>query len=213
MTHSIFMQISSAQGPLECEFAVLQTLKELIKEAKSYELELEVIERVTSTHPQCLKSVLLKITGAQLKLMQRNWQDENSAEDGSGATTVLWQFNSPFRVHLKRKNWFVGIFMDNTYENKLDMSDIKIDTMRAQGAGGQHVNKTESAVRITHLPTGIVAICQNERSQHSNKKEALSLLNYRVKAYQNTLQNKKIAERWQQHYNVERGNPVRIFKY
>ncbi len=200
-SNSIFMQITAAQGPLECELAVVKTLKKVMQEAKLYQLDIDSVERVSSTHPNGIKSVTLKITGEMAISFGAQW---------SG--TILWQFKSPVRVHHGRKNWFVGIFVDQYVPQQFDMKDIRVDTMRAQGAGGQHVNKTDSAVRVTHLPTGIVAISQNERSQHTNKKNALELLSFRLRQHEQTLKGQKIAERWHQHYKLERGDPKRTFK-
>ena len=91
---------------------------------------------------------------------------------------------SPFDSNARRHTSFASVFIypevDDSIEVEINPADLRIDTYRASGAGGQHINKTDSAVRITHLPTNIVVQCQNDRSQHRNRAEAMAMLKSRL---------------------------------
>ena len=103
---------------------------------------------------------------------------------------------SPFDSNARRHTSFSSVFVypevDESIEIDINPADLQIDTFRASGAGGQHVNKTESAIRITHLPSGIIVKCQNDRSQHRNKAEAMAML--KSKLYEHELR-KQLADK------------------
>ncbi len=122
-----------------------------------------------------LKDVSIEITG-------ENIYGNLKSEGGVHRLVRISPFDSNSRRHTSFASVFVYPIIDDDLDIIIDDKDIKIDTYRASGAGGQHVNKTDSAVRITHLPTGIVCQCQNQRSQLKNKNTALKIL--KSKLYQ-----------------------------
>jgi peptide chain release factor 1 len=97
------------------------------------------------------------------------------------------------RIHTSACTVAVMAEVDEVEDVELNSADLRIDTFRSSGAGGQHINKTDSAVRVTHLPTGIVVECQNDRSQHKNKAQALAILAARIKDQQVSAQQAKVA--------------------
>ncbi len=105
---------------------------------------------------------------------------------------------SPFDSNARRHTSFASVFVypeiDDNIDIDIDEGDLRIDTYRSSGAGGQHVNKTDSAVRLTHLPTGIVVACQNERSQHKNKAMAMKIMRSRLYELEQQKQRERIAE-------------------
>jgi len=124
---------------------------------------------------------------------------------------------SPFDSNARRHTSFASVFcipeIDDEIVINLDPKDLKIDTYHSQGAGGQHVNTTDSAVRITHIPTGIVAQCQNERSQHKNKDMAMKILKSKLYEYYKEEQEKEKEELEKTKKDISWGNQIRSYVF
>ena len=122
---------------------------------------------------------------------------------------------SPFDFNRRRHTSFASVFVypdvDDDVAIKINEDELRIDTYRASGAGGQHVNKTDSAVRITHIPTGLVVQCQNERSQHKNKAMALKILKARLYELQQKEKNQKMEEMHANKKEIAWGSQIRSY--
>lgn len=122
---------------------------------------------------------------------------------------------SPFNAAGKRQTSFASCDVVPDIEDEIDIEiaddDLKIDTYRASGAGGQHVNKTSSAIRITHLPTGIVVQCQNERSQHHNKEKAMQMLKVKLQLMKEQEQAEKVSDIRGEVKEIGFGNQIRSY--
>ena len=122
---------------------------------------------------------------------------------------------SPFDSQARRHTAFASVTavpeIDDAIEVEIDESDLRIDTYRSSGAGGQHVNKTDSAVRLTHLPTGIVVQCQNERSQHKNKATAMKVLRAQLYERERQQQAAKLAEVTGEKRDIGFGSQIRSY--
>jgi peptide chain release factor len=199
----LWLQVSAGQGPSECAWAVVKVLEQIQQEAVSTSLEFRVIEIEPGPKPGTAQSALVSISGPKaLDSFAKSWRG-----------TVQWTARSPFRPEHKRKNWFVGIdVLEPVDETRFNPKDVRWETMRASGPGGQHVNRTESAVRVTHLPTGMQAVAMEERSQHRNRRLALARLMHKLNEINSTRHGEAREQRWRAHQELERGNPVRVFR-
>ncbi len=197
-----WLQITSGQGPEECSWVVHKLSQRIMREAKAKGIKTRIIDTITGVNPKTFKSVLIALDGEDLSVFIKLFEG-----------TVQWIGKSMFRPNHKRKNWFVGVsaFLPPETPHWSD-NEFKIETMRASGPGGQHVNKAETAVRITHLPTGIKAVAQEERSQHLNRKLAMSRMNRLLGKKENEYMGESRKSRWNHHNKLERGNPVRVFE-
>ncbi|WP_210487740.1 peptide chain release factor H [Rufibacter aurantiacus] len=197
----MIMQITSGRGPEECWRVVARVQEILFKEARAQGLQVQVLESVPGHLPNTLLSSLLLVKGSGTAEFLKQWQG-----------TVQWISPSPFRKYHKRKNWFIGIqVIDAAQAFSWQEKDVVYESMRASGPGGQHVNKTESAVRARHLPSGLMVVASERRSQHQNKAEARERL--QEKLWHWHLQQAALLARdqWEQHHSLERGNAIRTF--
>ncbi|NNE22688.1 MAG: peptide chain release factor H [Rhizobiales bacterium] len=199
-----WLQVTSGRGPVECQLAVAKLVPVICNEARSAGLTAKVIDEVAARDAGLFLSVLMSVTGPGVEAFGERWQG-----------SVQWQCKSPLRPGAKRKNWFVAVDVLSVPQDKaqaIAAKDINFEAFRAKGAGGQHVNTTDSAVRLTHVPSGLVVVAREERSQHMNRKLAMARLAQLMDQQGREASAAAEQDRWARHEQLVRGDPVRVFK-
>ena len=178
-----YLEVNAGAGGTEAQDWAEMLMRMYTRWAEQHGHKVELLE--TSEGEQAgIKSVTLRISGPKAY----GWL---KTETGVHRLVRI----SPFDANARRQTSFASIWVypvvDDTIEIEVRDADLKVDTFRASGAGGQHVNKTESAIRITHIPTGIIVACQTDRSQHRNRATAMQML--KAKMYEAELQRREAA--------------------
>jgi peptide chain release factor 2 len=170
--NNCFVDIQAGAGGTEAQDWASMLLRQYLKYCERKGFKAEVLE-LSEGEVAGIKSASIKVAGEYAYGMLRT-------ETGVHRLVRKSPFDSSGGRHTSFASVFVYPEIDESFEIEINPADLRIDTYRASGAGGQHINKTDSAVRITHLPTNIVVQCQNDRSQHRNKAEAMAMLKSRL---------------------------------
>ena len=179
--NSAYLEIQSGSGGTEAQDWADMLLRMYLRWSESKGFKAEIIE-LSDGDVAGIKSATVRVAGAYAYGWLRT-------ETGVHRLVRKSPFDSGSRRHTSFASIFISPELDDDIDIALDMSDVRVDTYRASGAGGQHVNKTDSAIRLTHQPSGIVVQCQNQRSQHKNKDQAIKQL--KAKLYELEEQRRK----------------------
>jgi peptide chain release factor 2 len=201
--NNCFVDIQAGAGGTEAQDWAAMLERMYIKYCDRKGFGVEVLER-TEGEVAGIKSATLKVSGDYAY---------GSLRTETGVHRLVRK--SPFDANARRHTSFASVFVypevDESIEVEINPAELRIDTYRASGAGGQHVNRTDSAVRITHLPSGIVVQCQNDRSQHRNRAEAMAMLKSRL--YEEALRKRRAeqAKLEEQKTDVGWGRQIRSY--
>lgn len=198
----VYMQITSGRGPAECCRVVALVLEKILKQAAAKGVKTEIVERETGPLNRTLLSAVLSLQDGNYHELIEDWEG-----------TVQWISKSPYRIYHKRKNWFVGVQTFTLSESQeATEAEIRYETLRSSGPGGQYVNKTESAVRAVHIPTGMSVVASDQRSQWQNKKLATERLLLKLASWSIEQAMIQAQANWSNHNCLQRGNPVKVIQ-
>ncbi|WP_198263678.1 peptide chain release factor 1 [sulfur-oxidizing endosymbiont of Gigantopelta aegis] len=204
--NNIYLEVRAGTGGDEAAIFSGDLFKMYSRYAESQKWTIEIMSENTGDHGG-YKEIVARVVGqgafSKLKF-----------ESGAHRVQRVPETESQGRVHTSACTVAIIPEVDEVEAIEINAKDLRIDTFRASGAGGQHVNKTDSAIRLTHLPTGVVVECQEERSQHKNKAKAMSMLSSRITAAErDKQQSEQAAERKLQVGSGDRSERIRTYNY
>ncbi len=201
----VLLSINPGAGGTESQDWAEMLLRMYTRWAEDHDYKVSMLEFMAGDEAG-IKSVTLQITGPYAYGYLKS-------EKGVHRLVRISPFDSSGRRHTSFASVDIMPEVADDIEIDIEKNDLKIDTYRASGAGGQHVNTTDSAVRITHLPTGIVAQCQNGRSQHKNREGAMKILKAKLFEFLQEKQAEKIDELRGEHKEIAWGSQIRSYVF
>jgi peptide chain release factor len=199
----IRLLLTSGRGPAECRIALARTLEVLARSARTAGIEIDVATGLNRDGHGPASAIAI-LDGPDVEGFAATW-----------IGSILWVARSSLRPHHKRKNWFVGVFRLEARAItpvRFDPADVRFEVFSAGGPGGQHQNKTASAVRAVHKPTGLAVVARDGRSQHRNKAVALKRLGALLELSEELAAAADDQRVQSRHIRLERGRPIRTFE-
>lgn len=202
-SNDCYLQVNAGSGGTEAQDWAAMLMRMYMRWAENRGYKMSVLER-SDGEVAGIKSVTLKVSGEDAF----GWL---KTESGVHRLVRISPFDSGARRHTSFASVSVSPVIDESIDIEIEDKDLRVDTYRSSGAGGQHVNTTDSAVRITHKPSGIVVACQNERSQHQNRAQALEML--KAKLYEMELRRREesASEAYEEKSDIGWGHQIRSY--